>query len=91
MLKNNRKCKQVFREVNHESLVAGLSILMILLFYLPAHAGAPLNTVQANVNKCLMCCVIQSSKLSQPKEIKKAKLRLIYDEMFEKWNSPGVP
>ena len=67
-----------------KSLVAGLSILMILLFYLPAHAGAPLNTVQANVNKVLDVLRDPKLKAESAKEIKKAKLRLIYDEMFDK-------
>ena len=64
--------------------VAGLSILMILLLYLPAYAGAPLNAVQANVNKVLDVLRDPKLKAASAKEIKKAKLRLIYDEMFDK-------
>ena len=33
--------------------LVGLSIFMLFLFSLPAHAGAPLDTVQTNVNKVL--------------------------------------
>jgi phospholipid transport system substrate-binding protein len=64
--------------------VVGLSILMILLFNLPVYAGAPLNTVQANVNKVLDVLRDPKLKPESAKEIKKAKLRLIYDEMFDK-------
>ena len=67
-----------------KSLVAGLSILMILSFYLPAHAGVPLNTVQLNVNKVLDVLRDPKLKAESAKEIKKAKLRLINDEMFDK-------
>ena len=33
--------------------IAGVGILIFLLLSLPAHAGVPLDTVQANVNKVL--------------------------------------
>ncbi len=56
-----------------------LSILMFFLFSLPVYAGAPLDTIQANVNKVLD--VLRDKNLNQ--EIKKEKLRGIYGQMFD--------
>jgi phospholipid transport system substrate-binding protein len=63
--------------------LTGLVILMFLLFSLPVYAGAPLDTVQTNVNKVLD--VLRDSKLksASAKEIKKEKLRLVYKGMFD--------
>lgn len=61
----------------------GLGILMFFLSTLPVYAGAPLDTVQANVNKVLD--VLRDSKLKgeSAKGIKKEKLEAIYEQMFD--------
>jgi len=64
------------------SLTAVLGILMILLLHLPAFAGVALDTVQANVNKVLDVLRDPKLKSESAKEIKKEKLRLIYERMF---------
>jgi phospholipid transport system substrate-binding protein len=58
-------------------------ILIIFVLSLPVYAGAPMTTVEANVNKVLG--VLRDSKLKSPaaKEIKKDKLRVIYKDMFD--------
>jgi phospholipid transport system substrate-binding protein len=60
-----------------------VNIIILLLFSLPAYAGAPLDTVQANVSKVLE--VLRDPKLKAPsaKETEKEKLRLIYERMFD--------
>jgi phospholipid transport system substrate-binding protein len=58
-------------------------ILMALLFSLPAHAGAPLDSVQANVNKVLDVLRDPKLKGESAKEIKKERLRLVYEQMFD--------
>lgn len=63
--------------------LAGLSILMLFLFSLPVYAGAPLNTVQANVNKVLDVLRDPALKAELAKEIKKDKLRPMYKRMFD--------
>lgn len=63
--------------------LAGLSILMLFLFSLPVYAGAPLDTVQANVNKVLDVLHDPALKAELVKEIKKDKLRPIYKRMFD--------
>jgi phospholipid transport system substrate-binding protein len=79
-----------------------LTILMIFLFTLPAYAGVPLDTVQANVNKVLDVLRDPKLKGESAKEIKKKKLRAIYEQMFDdvelgkrtlarNWNSLTVP
>lgn len=55
------------------------STLILFLFTLPLYAGAPLNTVQEDVNKVLD--VLREKNLK--KEIKKEKLRVIYEQMFD--------
>jgi phospholipid transport system substrate-binding protein len=57
----------------------GLSILVFLLFPLPAQAAEPLAAVQAEVNKVLD--VLRDKTLST--EAKKEKLRDLYSEMFD--------
>jgi len=82
-------------------LTVALTILMIFLFTLPAYAGVPLDTVQANVNKVLDVLRDPKLKAESAKEIKKEKLRAIYDQMFDdvelgkrtlakNWNSLNV-
>jgi phospholipid transport system substrate-binding protein len=61
----------------------GVGILIFLFLSLPVHAGAPLDTVQANVNKVLEVLRDPALKTESAKEIKKEKLRLIYDRMFD--------
>jgi phospholipid transport system substrate-binding protein len=56
-----------------------LSILIFLLFPLPAQAAEPLATVQAEVNKVLD--VLRDKTLTT--EAKREKLRNLYSEMFD--------
>jgi phospholipid transport system substrate-binding protein len=60
-----------------------LSIIVSLLFSLPAWAGAPMDAVQLNVNKVLEVLRDPKLKAESAKEAKKEKLRLIYDRMFD--------
>ncbi len=62
--------------------IKAASILMLLLFALPVYAGAPLDTVQTNVNKVLEVLRDPKLKADSAKEIKKEKLRAIYSQMF---------
>jgi phospholipid transport system substrate-binding protein len=55
---------------------------MLSLFTLPVYAGAPLDTVQANVNKVFDVLRDPKLKGDSAKEIKKEKLRVIYGQMF---------
>ncbi len=64
-------------------LVVAVIIVMIFLFSLPVYAGVPADTVQANVNKVLDVLRDQKLKPASAKAIKKEKLRLIYDRMFD--------
>lgn len=61
----------------------GLSILMFFLSTLPAYAGAPLDMVQANVNKVLDVLRDPSLKGESAKGAKKEKLEVIYEQMFD--------
>jgi phospholipid transport system substrate-binding protein len=63
--------------------LAGVGILIFLFLSQPVNAGAPLDTVQANVNKVLEVLRDPVLKAESAKEIKKEKLRLIYDRMFD--------
>ena len=60
-------------------------ILLLLLISLPAYAGAPLDTVQLNVNKVLEVLRDPALKAdsAMAKEIKKERLRFIYDQLFD--------
>ncbi|MCX5838511.1 MAG: ABC transporter substrate-binding protein [Deltaproteobacteria bacterium] len=60
-----------------------LSIIISLLFSLPAWAGAPLDTVQLNVNKGLEVLRDPKLKAESAREIKKEKLRLVYNNLFD--------
>ncbi len=62
--------------------LVGFSILMILLFSVPAYAGVPQDMVQANVNNVLDVLRDPALKPASAKETKKQKLRAIYDRMF---------
>lgn len=61
----------------------GLSILMFFLSALPVYAGAPLDTVQSNVNKVLDVLRDPKLKGESAKGIKKEKLEAIYEQMFD--------
>ena len=61
----------------------GLGILMFFLSTLPAYAGAPLDTVQTNLNKVLDVLRDPKLKPESAKEIKKEKLDAIYEQMFD--------
>jgi len=81
---------------------AGFGIFIFLFSSLPTHAGAPLDTVQVNVNKVLDVLRDPALKADSAKENKKEKLRLIYDRMFDdvelsrrtlarNWNTLNTP
>jgi phospholipid transport system substrate-binding protein len=60
-----------------------LSFIISLLLSLPAWAGAPLDTVQLNVNKGLEVLRDPKLKAESAREVKKEKLRLIYNNLFD--------
>jgi phospholipid transport system substrate-binding protein len=60
-----------------------LGILMIFIYVFPANAGAPLTTVQTNVNKVLDVLRDPALKADSAKEAKKEKIRSIYSGMFD--------
>ena len=61
----------------------GLSILIFFLSTLPVYAGAPLDTVQTNVNKVIEVLRDPKLKGESAKGIKKEKLEAIYEQMFD--------
>jgi len=61
----------------------GLSILMFFLSTLPVYAGAPLDTLQTNVNKVLDVLRDPKLKAESAKKIKKEELDAIYEQMFD--------
>ena len=60
-----------------------LSIIISLLLSLPAWAGTPLDTVQLHVNKGLEVLRDPKLKAESAREVKKEKLRLIYNNLFD--------
>ncbi len=60
-----------------------LGILMFFLSPLSVDAGAPLDTVQTNVNKVLDVLRDPNLKAESAKEIKKEKLEAMYKQMFD--------
>ena len=60
-----------------------LNIVTLLLFSLPVYAGLPLDAVQSNVNKGLEVLRDPKLKAESAREIKKEKLRLIYNNLFD--------
>ena len=60
-----------------------IGIVMLVLFPFPVHAGAPLDAVEASVNKVLAVLRDPAFKAESAKEAEKAKLRPIYDAMFD--------
>ena len=69
----------------------GLSILLFFLSALPVFAGAPLDAVEANVTQVLDVLRDPQLKAESAEEIKKEKLRVIYEQMFDEVNFPGGP
>ena len=78
-----------------------LNIVILLLFSLPVYAGPPMDAVQLNVNKGLEVLRDPKLKAESAREIKKEKLRLIYNSLFDdvelgkrtlskNWNSLNV-
>ena len=63
--------------------IIGLSLLMFFLSALPVCAGAPLDTVQKNVNQVLDVLRDPKLKDESTKGIKKEKLEAIYERMFD--------
>jgi phospholipid transport system substrate-binding protein len=63
--------------------IAVLSILIIFALSVPVHAGVPMTTAETAVRKVLD--VLKDPKLKSPsaKEIKKERLRVIYEDMFD--------
>jgi phospholipid transport system substrate-binding protein len=59
------------------------SLLIIFALTIPVYAGAPMTTVEATVKRVLD--VLRDPKLKSPatKEMKKEKLRIIYQDMFD--------
>jgi len=66
-----------------KKMIVGLSIIIPLLFSLPVYAGQPLDAVQLNVNKGLEVLRDPKLKVESAREIKKEKLRLIYNSLFD--------
>jgi len=64
-------------------LYLGASILAVFLFAFQVNAATPLSTVQADVNNVLEVLRDPALKVETAKEIKKEKLRAIYDQMFD--------
>jgi phospholipid transport system substrate-binding protein len=58
-------------------------VVILLLFPLPVCAAAPLDTVRANVNNVLDVLRDPALKAESAKEAKKARLRPLYDTMFD--------
>lgn len=63
--------------------IAVFCVLIIFVLSIPVHAGVPMTTAEASVNRVLD--VLRDSKLKSPaaKEKKKEKLRVIYKDMFD--------
>jgi phospholipid transport system substrate-binding protein len=60
-----------------------LNIITCLLLSVPAWAGAPLDAVQTSVNKGLDVLRDPKLKTESAREVKKEKLRLIYNNLFD--------
>lgn len=64
-------------------LTVALALVMICMFQMPAYAGTPRETVQANVNRVLEILRDPQLKAASAKELKKEKLRTVYNRMFD--------
>ncbi|WP_158302885.1 MlaC/ttg2D family ABC transporter substrate-binding protein [Syntrophus aciditrophicus] len=62
-----------------------MNVIFLLLLLLPSSvfAGVPLDTVQVNVNKVLEVLRDPALKPASAKTVKKEKLRVIYERMFD--------
>ena len=60
-----------------------LAVLIISFIHLPVYAGPPRDSVEANVNKVLDVLRDPKLRAESAKEIKKEKLRQIYNRMFD--------
>jgi len=58
-------------------------ILTLLIVAVPVYAGVPLDTVKVNVHSVLDILRNPKLKTESAKEIKKEKLRVIYEDMFD--------
>jgi phospholipid transport system substrate-binding protein len=67
------------RKTTMKRLVVALSLLLLVLGAAPVQAATPLETVRAEVNKVLE--VLRNKSLKE--EVKREKLRLLYNEMFD--------
>jgi len=63
--------------------IAVLIITIFLLFSLRVYAGAPLDTVQGNVNKVLEILRDPTLEAAAAEKTKRDKLRIIYEHMFD--------
>ncbi|HVO67293.1 MAG TPA: ABC transporter substrate-binding protein [Syntrophales bacterium] len=66
-----------------KKMIAGLSILLLVMSSLAAHAVTPLDSAQANANRVIDVLKDPKLKPVSAKEIKKEKLRAIYRDMFD--------
>jgi len=64
-------------------IIMNVIIGLLMLLPLSASAGVPLDTVQVNVNKVLEVLRDPAMKPVSAKAVKKEKLRLIYERMFD--------
>ena len=64
-------------------IVALNILLLLLLFSLPVYAGPPLDAVQLSVNKGFDVLRDPKLKAESAREVKKEKLRLIYNNLFD--------
>ena len=60
-----------------------IPIVILLLFPAPVSAAAPVETVRANVNRVLEVLRDPALKAEAAKEVKKERLRSVYDAMFD--------
>lgn len=65
------------------SLVALGFLVLPLVLSFPVHAGAPMDAVRTSVNEVLDVLNDPKLKADSAKEIKKEKLRAIYERMFD--------
>ena len=60
-------------------ILGGLGVLLLFIFTVTAHAGIPMDTVHANVDRVLE--LLKNKKLNS--EVKKERLETIYRDMFD--------
>ena len=64
-------------------IVIALALVMICMFPMSVYAGTPRETVQVNVNGVLDILRDPRLKAASAKEVKKEKLRIVYNRMFD--------